>query len=101
MKKVKSVLSRPHTNLRLQHKMVTVSALLYRVCDNKCDNKRKSKKSAIMGTSTSCDQLERTFTVTRNEGYPEGELNPELLTVRRGQVNVTAATFYSSHCHQS
>jgi hypothetical protein len=54
-----------------------------------------------MGTSTSCDQLEIPFTVSRNEGHPEGELNPELLAVLRGQVTVTAATFYSPHCHQS
>jgi len=107
---VSALLHSVSTAPQCQH-CYTVSALLQSVstatqhqhssCDDKCDSRRKSKKSAIMRTSTSCDQFERTLTVTRNVGYPERELNPELLTVWRGQVTVTAATFYSLHCHQS
>jgi len=85
----------------LPHSVSTAPQHQHSCCSNTRDSRRESNKSVIMRTSTSCDKLGRTFTVTQNEGHPERELNPELPTVRRGQVTVTAATFYSSHCHQS
>jgi hypothetical protein len=104
-KKVKPILSPPHTKLMLQYKMVPVSALLHNT------DTRVTMTNVTPGGSlrkVPSWELPPAATNWKEHSLFLGmrdirirELNPELLAVRRGQVTVTVATFYSLHCHQS